>query len=277
MEFNIDFSNMSFKQISEYVLKTEKNENDIIGSDKGIIINMLLRDNRKTVQKLGSKISKIFELRQKELQRVKKMYEFDRSFGNYKYVAGVDEVGRGPLAGPIVAAAVILDLNLTEDKELILRANDSKKLSIAVRKELSLIIKEKALAYKIIAIDNEQIDEKGIGFCNNQVFIDCCDGLAIKPDLVLSDGYKIKNFSNLNEFVIKGDTKSISIACASIIAKVYRDELMLQYHNEYPNYGFDKNVGYGTEEHVLSIKKHGTIPIHRKSFLKNILEENSNN
>ena len=275
MELNIDFSNMNYKEICKYVLSIEDIENVIKDNGNGSILNMLLQDNRKTVQKLGNRMSKIFELKEKEIQRVKKMYEFDRMFGNYKYVAGVDEVGRGPLAGPIVAAAVVLDLKSDEDKDLILRANDSKKLSIACRKELSHIIKEKALAYKIIAIDNKQIDEKGIGWCNNQVFIDCCDGLTIKPDLVLSDGYKIKNFTNLNEFVIKGDTKSISIACASIIAKVYRDELMLQYHNEYPNYGFNKNVGYGTEEHVLAIKKYGIIPIHRKSFLKNILEENS--
>lgn len=272
MEFNIDFSNMSYKEICEYVLGIENTVNPMEDSDKLIILSLLLQDNRKTVQKLGNKMSRIIELKEKEIQRVKRMYEFDRSFGNYKYVAGVDEVGRGPLAGPIVAAAVILDLNIEDDKDLILRANDSKKLSIALRKELSYIIKEKALAYKIIAIGNDQIDERGIGWCNNQVFIEACDKLTIKPDLVLSDGYKIKGFKSPNEFVIKGDTKSISIACASIIAKVYRDELMLQYHEKYPNYGFDKNVGYGTEEHVLSIKKYGIIPIHRKSFLKNILK-----
>lgn len=274
MECNIDFSNMSYKEICDYVLKIENDTKDV---NRTSITRMLLQDNRKTVQKLGSKMEKIKKLKEKEIERVKKMYEFDRSFGNYKYVAGVDEVGRGPLAGPIVAAVVILDLNAIEDSDLILRANDSKKLSMAVRKELSHIIKEKALAYKITAIDNNRIDEKGVGWCNNQVFIDCCEGISIKPDLVLSDGYKIKNFSNLNEFVIKGDTKSISIACASIIAKVYRDELMLQYHYKYPDYGFDRNVGYGTQEHVLAIKKHGTIPIHRKSFLKNILEENKKN
>lgn len=277
MGFKCDFSNMSYKDIYEYILNIEKNENDIEDCDKKNLLNILLQDNRKTVQKLGRKMSRMFELKENEINRVKKMYEFDRSFGNYKYVAGVDEVGRGPLAGPIVAAAVILDLNVKDDKDLILRVNDSKKLSISIRKELSHIIKEKALAYKIIAIDNKLIDEKGIGFCNNQVFLDSCEGLAIKPDLVLSDGYKIKNFSDLNEFVIKGDSKSISIACASIIAKVYRDELMLQYHNQYPNYGFDKNVGYGTEEHVLAIKKHGIVSVHRKSFLKNILVKNSEN
>lgn len=272
MEFNVDFSNMSYTEICEYVLSIEHTENDIKDSEKVIISNMLLQDKRKTVQKLGGRICRIFEQKEKEIKRVKKMYDFDRSFGNYKYVAGVDEVGRGPLAGPIVAAAVILDLKIKEDKDLILRANDSKKLSIAVRKELSYIIKEKAIAYKIIAIDNKQIDEKGISWCNNQVFLDSCAGLIVKPDLVLSDGYKIKNYSDLNEFVIKGDTKSISIACASIIAKVYRDELMVNYHKQYPNYGFDKNVGYGTAQHVLAIKRHGIISIHRRCFLRNILK-----
>lgn len=274
MKLNIDFSNMNYKEISEFVLSLESVENVYNNEDKINIINMLLKDNRKTVQKLGGRMSKKIELKEKEIQRVRKMYDFDRSFGSYKYVAGVDEVGRGPLAGPIVAAAVVLDLKANEDKDLILRANDSKKLSIACRKELAEIIKEKAVAYKIFAIDNKEIDEKGIGWCNNQIFIESCAGLKVKPDLVLSDGYKIKNFSGLNEFVIKGDTLSISIACASIIAKVYRDELMLDYHNEYKNYGFDRNVGYGTEEHVLAIKKFGPIPIHRRSFLKNILSQN---
>lgn len=272
MKFNSDLSKMTYKEICVYMLGIEKNENGFDNNYNESILNMLLQDNRKTVQKLGSKMSRRLELKEKEIQRVRRMYEFDRSFGNFKYIAGVDEVGRGPLAGPIVAAAVVLDLELNEDKDLILRVNDSKKLSIACRKELSHIIKEKALAYKIIAIDNKQIDEKGIGWCNNQVFIECCSGLTTKPDLVLSDGYKIKNFSGLNEFVIKGDTLSISIACASIIAKVYRDELMVEYHKKYPNYGFDRNVGYGTMEHVLAIKKYGPIPIHRRSFLKNILD-----
>jgi len=276
MMFNINFSKMNYKEIREYLLGIESIEN-VFSDDCGrSILNMLLRDNRKTVQKLGDKMSRMLQLKEKEIQRVKKMYEFDKSYGDYKYVAGVDEVGRGPLAGPIVAAAVILDLKCNDNKNLILRANDSKKLSIDCRKELSYIIKKKALAYKITAIDNKRIDEKGISWCNNQVFIESCNGLIIKPDLVLTDGYKIKNFSSKNEFVIKGDTLSISIACASIIAKVYRDELMVKYHCKYPNYGFDKNVGYGTEEHVSAIKKHGTTEIHRMSFLSKILNENNN-
>lgn len=276
MKQDMNITNMSYKEIYEYIKSIDNKERSMEDYEMKSMMNMLLQDTRVSVQKLGSKMCKMFENKEKEIQRVKKMYDFDRSFGNHKYLAGVDEVGRGPLAGPIVAAAVILDLNINEDKDLILRVNDSKKLSILVRKELSLIIKEKAVAYKIIAIDNNQIDEKGIGWCNNQVFIDCCDEISIKPDIVLSDGYKIKNFLGLNEFVIKGDTKSISIACASIIAKVHRDELMLKYHDKYPHYGFDKNVGYGTEQHVTAIKKYGAIPIHRNSFLKNILGHDIN-
>lgn len=277
MDFNIDFSSMSYKQVYEYTLNVEKSQINMENNDVERLINLLLKDNRKTIQKLGDKILRTRKLKENEINRVKKMYEFDRSFGNYNYVAGVDEVGRGPLAGPIVGAAVILDLNILSDEDLILKVNDSKKLSAATRTELSRIIKEKALAYSIISIDNNEIDEKGIGFCNNQVFLDACKELTIKPDLVLSDGYKIKNFSGLNEHVIKGDTKSISIACASIIAKVYRDELMVQHHNKYPQYKFDKNVGYGTQEHIMAIKEYGMTPIHRNSFLRNILEEENNN
>ncbi|WP_298837495.1 ribonuclease HII [Clostridium sp.] len=272
MKFNVDFSSMNYKEVKEYVFSVEDIENVFKKGKNGSILDRLLQDKRKTVQKLGTKMSKVLALKEKEIQRVRKMYDFDRSFGNFRYVAGVDEVGRGPLAGPIVAAAVLFDSKSVEDKDLILRANDSKKLSIACRKELSLIIKERALAYAIIAIDNKQIDEKGIAWCNNQVFLEACAGLTIKPDLVLSDGYRIKNYPNLNEFVIKGDTLSISIACASIIAKVYRDELMVEYHEKYPDYGFDRNVGYGTQGHVFAIKKFGITPIHRKSFLTKILE-----
>ena len=137
MKFNIDLQKMKYKEICEYVVSVEKNENVFETREGESILNMLLQDKRKTVQKLGSKISKMLELKEKEIQRVKKMYEFDKSFGKFKYIAGVDEVGRGPLAGPIVAAAVILDLELNEDKDLILRVNDSKKLSIACRRELS--------------------------------------------------------------------------------------------------------------------------------------------
>ena len=134
----------------------------------------------------------------KEISRVKEMYAFDKSFGNYQYIAGVDEVGRGPLAGPIVSCAVILDLNVIDD-ELILWLNDSKKISEKKREELAQIIKEKALAYHIAQASNEEIDSKGIAYCNNNVFLEACYGLKIKPDLVLSDGYLVKNITIENK------------------------------------------------------------------------------
>lgn len=233
------------------------------------IYNILKEDKRKNICSLGNRLEKKVINLIKEEERVKNMYLFDKSFGDYKYVAGVDEVGRGPLAGPIVSAAVILDSSNLDD--IILYINDSKKLSEEKREELSDIIKEKALSYSISMCTNKEIDEKGIGYCNNHVFIKACEGLKIKPDLVLSDGYLIKNFKVENRHVIKGDTKSACIACASIIAKVYRDNLMKEYDKAYPKYDFKKNVGYGTKFHVEAIKEYGPTEIHRMSFLKNIL------
>ena len=198
------------------------------------------------------------------------MYNFDKGFGNYTYIAGVDEVGRGPLAGPIVACAVILDLNALED-DLILWLNDSKKLSEKKREELAKEIKEKALAYYIAEKTNAEIDEKGIAYCNNNIFLEACTLIDIKPDLVLSDGYLVKGIDIENKSVIKGDAKSASIAAASILAKVYRDNLMKEYSKEYPYYSFEENAGYGTTKHIEGIKEFGPSDIHRMSFLKNIL------
>jgi ribonuclease HII len=274
MEFNdeiSDLTNQSFAQIKQNIDSVIENisENNI---DKLVKLSVKLKeDKRKNVLKLGEKIDTIVRKHNDEIIRVKSLYDFDKNFGNYKYVAGVDEVGRGPLAGPIVSAAVVLDLNFVKDSDLILYINDSKKLSESVRESLSDIIKEKALAYSIVAMDNNEIDAKGIAYCNNEVLRSACCKLNIKPDLVLSDGYAVKNLNIKNEFVIKGDSKSASIACASIIAKVYRDKLMKEYDKIYPGYGFAKHVGYGTKEHIQSIKEIGITPIHRKSFLTNII------
>ena len=174
------------------------------------------------------------------------------------------------MAGPIVACSVILDLNVIDD-ELILGLNDSKKLSEKRREEIAEIIKEKALDYHIASCDNVEIDNKGIAYCNNKVFLDSCNALKIVPDLVLSDGYLIKNIEFENKYVIKGDTKSASIAAASILAKVYRDKLMKDYAKKYPYYGFEENAGYGTVKHVQGLKEYGECDIHRKSFLTKIL------
>lgn len=265
----LDITSLSYKDIKAYIDKInifkEKNNENL-----SKLINKLKDDKRKNVKSLGEKIEKELNKIEAEIKRIKKMYNFDKGFGNYRYVAGVDEVGRGPLAGPIVACAVILDLNALDD-ELILYLNDSKKLSEKKREELELIIKEKALAYYISEKSNEDIDNLGIAYCNNQIFIEACTSMKIKPDLILSDGYLIKGINIENKSVIKGDAKSASIAAASILAKVYRDKLMKEYSKEYPYYSFEENAGYGTTKHIQGLKENGSCKIHRMSFLKNIL------
>lgn len=258
----------NIKRATNNLSVTESNREEFLK-----LIEVMQRDKRTNVRKLAESILKGMEKHRKEVQRVKNLYDFDRNFGNYDYIAGVDEVGRGPLAGPIVAAAVILDLKNNDLSELILGLNDSKKLSSKVRKELSVLIREKALSFSIVEIDNNKIDELGIAYCNNKAFKDCSNLLKFQPDLVLSDGYSIKDFNLKNEHVIKGDTKSASIACASIIAKVYRDELMEKYSKIYPQYGFENNVGYGSQQHIDAIKTYGICPLHRKSFLRGILAD----
>lgn len=266
---NMNLENMSYKSIKEEFDKIEFDFND---EKMMMLSNILLSDKRKNVQSLGNKILKEKKKIENELERVKKMYDFDRGFSKGKLLAGVDEVGRGPLAGPIVSAAVILDLNVIDD-EMIFYLNDSKKLSEKKREKLSKIIKEKAIAYYISEASNDEIDEKGIGVCNNEVFLKAVYGLSKNPSIVLSDGYKVKGINIENKSVIKGDTKSASIAAASIIAKVYRDNLMKKLSQKYPGYGFEHNVGYGAKTHVDAIKKYGATPIHRMSFLRNILEK----
>ncbi|MCY6483966.1 ribonuclease HII [Clostridium aestuarii] len=263
----IDFTKMTSTEVKNYVKVQLENH----GCDYNSLLNLINKDERKTVQKLHETVEKFILKKDMEINRTKKMYGFDKTFQVQSYIAGTDEVGRGPLAGPIVAAAVILDLNYKTNEDLILKINDSKKLTLKTREELNKIIKHNAISYCIVEIDNNEIDSKGIAWCNNEVLKKACEGLKVEPELVLSDGYAIKKCKYDNKFVIKGDCKSASIACASIIAKVYRDNLMKEYAKTYPQYAFDKNVGYGTKEHIDAIKKYGPTPIHRMTFLKNIL------
>lgn len=266
---NKDIAALSYKEVKALVdeinISEEKNNAELV-----YLIDKLALDKRKNVKALSDKMQKEKNKLKAECERVRRMYNFDKGFGNYTYIAGVDEVGRGPLAGPIVACAVILDLNVIDD-ELILWLNDSKKLSEKKREELANEIKNKALAYYIAEKSNIEIDEKGIAYCNNNIFLEACTSMKIKPDLVLSDGYLVKGINIENKSVIKGDSKSASIAAASILAKVYRDNLMKNYSKKYPYYGFEENVGYGTTKHIEGIKEYGTCDIHRMSFLKNIL------
>jgi ribonuclease HII len=265
-----DISKMSFKEIKEIISEMDI-RNKYNTEEFTDIIEMLLKDRRKNVYSLGEKLVKEKAKILTEINRVRDMYNFDKSFGDFKIIAGVDEVGRGPLAGPIVACAVVLDLNVL-DEELILGLNDSKKINEKKRQQLAELIKEKALAYFISSRDSNDIDIKGISFCNNDIFLEACSSLSVRPELILSDGYTVKGIQLPNEAIVKGDTKSASIAAASIIAKVYRDSLMKEYSKKYPFYGFEENAGYGTAKHIDGIKNYGPCEVHRMSFLNNILD-----
>jgi len=190
-------------------------------------------------------------------------YENKAWKNGYKLIAGIDEAGRGPLAGPVVAAACILD-----PKELILGLDDSKKLTEKKREELFTIIKEKALSYAVVAKGPGIIDEINILEATKQAMRECVENLSIKPDLLLIDAVKLDGTGVDVEPIIKGDAKSNSIAAASILAKVTRDHMMIEYDKEYPEYGFAKHKGYGTKDHYAAIRESGMTPIHRKSFLK---------
>ncbi|MCI6276152.1 MAG: ribonuclease HII [Clostridium sp.] len=262
------YEGLKYKEIKEIIDRLDlnrENQEKILS-----IIADLKEDKRKNINSLGNRLQRNWDGLIQERLRVKALYDNDKSYGEGIIVAGVDEVGRGPLAGPIVAASVILKLNVSE-AEMILGINDSKVLSEEKREKLSEIIKNKAIAYCICQCESSEIDENGIGYCNNKVFKDAVHGLSVKPDLVLSDGYPIKDFHMPNKAIIKGDRHSASIAAASIIAKVYRDNLMKNYDKIYPNYDFEHNAGYGTKKHIEGIKKYGMCKIHRRSFLNNIL------
>lgn len=272
-EIENNSSKLSYSNIKDAIDKVKESYLDF-ETDSSVLYNLaniLETDSRKNVQSLAHKLINFLNLRVKEIERVKSMYSFDNSYIKTGFVSGVDEVGRGPLAGPIVAGAVILPLDYKSDKDLLLGIKDSKKLSSKLREELCEIIKAKAIAYSIAELENTSIDSKGIAFCNNEIFKMAVSSLMHKPSLVLSDGYPIKNINIKNNFVIKGDEKSASIACASIIAKVYRDNLMKNYSKLYPSYGFEENMGYGTKTHIDALKIYGPCEIHRMCFLNNIL------
>ncbi len=197
--------------------------------------------------------------------------EYEKKYldSGMKYIAGVDEVGRGPLAGPVVCAAVIMPL---DDESIIEGVDDSKKLSAKKRETLAEIIKQRAIAYNVFQIENTEIDEINILNAVKKCMTNAVQGLKVTPDKTLVDG--VDTHLNLNaEYVIKGDSKSYTIGCASILAKVYRDNLMDEYAKVYPNYAFEKNKGYGTKAHTDAIKEYGLCPIHRVSFTKNFTEK----
>lgn len=182
-----------------------------------------------------------------------------------RLIAGVDEVGRGPLAGPVVCAAVIMPF---DEENLVVGVDDSKKLSEKKREMLAEEIKKRALCYTIVEIDEKTIDEINILEATKLGMKRAIEGLAITPDVVLTDGNMTLDIALKQQSVIHGDALSYSIGAASIVAKVYRDRLMDEYAKSYPAYGFDKNKGYGTAAHINAIKEQGLCPIHRRTFTK---------
>ena len=198
-----------------------------------------------------------------ERARLEQMREYEHQYASYKAICGIDEAGRGPLAGPVVAGAVIL----VPDCE-ILYLNDSKKLSPKRREELFAEIQEKAVSWSVGIVDAGEIDRINILQATYEAMRKAIAGLSRTPDLLLNDAVLIPEVSIRQVKIIKGDAKSVSIAAASIMAKVTRDHLMLEYEKMYPEYGFARHKGYGTAAHIAAIREHGACPIHRKTFIR---------
>lgn len=193
----------------------------------------------------------------------KLLYERELIEKGCKYICGVDEVGRGPLAGPVVCAAVIMPLD-----DMIEGVDDSKKLSAKKREMLSEKILNTAVAYSICRVEPQIIDEINILQATRLCMKNAVESLSVAPDFVLTDGNMTLDISVPQRSIIKGDALSYSIGAASIIAKVYRDKLMTDYAEIYPQYGFESNVGYGSKAHIQAIERFGLTPIHRRSFTK---------
>jgi len=197
-------------------------------------------------------------------------YSFEKELisEGYGVVCGIDEAGRGPLAGPVCAAAVILPTDLEIEG-----LNDSKKLTEKKREALFDVVKEKALAYSIVMVDEKVIDEINILQATLLAMRRAVETLEIKPDAALIDGNQKPGLSIEERTVVKGDAKSMSIAAASILAKVSRDRFMLELDEKYPQYQFEKHKGYGTKLHYECIEQFGISPVHRLTFLKKILDK----
>lgn len=191
--------------------------------------------------------------------------EFENRLTNdgYARICGVDEVGRGPLAGPVVCAAVVMPL-----QNIIEGVDDSKKLSAKKRERLSEIILKNAIAYAICLVEPQIIDEINILQATRLCMKNAVESLEVKPDFVLTDGNMTLDIQIPQKSIVKGDSLSYTIGCASIVAKVYRDKLMCEYDKIYPEYCFAKNKGYGTEIHIRAIERAGICPVHRRSFTK---------
>ena len=223
-------------------------------------------DERVGVRRLLDGYRKKEEALRVERERLLVMKSFERKYADCRFICGIDEAGRGPLAGPVVAGAVILP----KDCE-ILYLNDSKKLSPVKREALYDEIMEKAVAVGVGMASPARIDKINILQATYEAMREAISKLHVRPDILLNDAVTIPEVDILQVPIIKGDAKSVSIAAASIIAKVTRDRLMVQYDEILPGYGFAQHKGYGSQEHIAAIRRLGPSPIHRQSFIKNII------
>lgn len=253
------------KSISEIKAELENADKDTRES----LLELCKKDTRKGVLKLVEKYEKQKAAMAEELERLKKMHEFEDKYSEYEYIAGIDEAGRGPLAGPVVAASVILP----KDCE-ILYLNDSKQLSVKRRDELFDEIKQKAIAYGIGIVSQGRIDDINILQATYEAMREAIGRMSEKqnPDLLLVDAVHIPDVDIKQVGIVKGDAKSVSIAAASILAKVTRDRFMVEMDKLYPEYGFASHKGYGSKFHIEAIKKYGASPIHRQTFIKNFVD-----
>jgi len=254
--------------INELTVKQVKNKIEKLALNEAKeLIDVLEADERKSINKIAKKIKKEINAVVKEKERIKRLWAYEKEVSkNIALVAGIDEVGRGPLAGPVVCAAVILP----KDYEFI-GINDSKKVKKADRERLFKEINEKAIAVGIGICDEKIIDDINILEATKRGMKKAVADLKEKPEFLLIDALTLDDIPINQKGIVKGDTKSVSIAAASIIAKVTRDRIMYNYDSKYPGYGFLTNVGYGTQEHRDALQALGPTPIHRKSFIKNLI------
>lgn len=244
----------------------EKFQAAAVGELPGLLLQYG-QDERAGVQSILERARKRILAYEKEKARCEALWKYEREYAAYTHICGIDEVGRGPLAGPVVAGAVILPKDCD-----ILYINDSKKLSEKKREELYDVIMERAVAAAVGHSSPERIDEINILQATYEAMREAVKKLGTQPDLLLNDAVTIPLLSVRQVPIIKGDAKSISIGAASIIAKVTRDRLMVQYDELYPMYGFASNKGYGAQTHIEALKKYGPCPIHRKSFITHFCE-----
>lgn len=235
-------------------------------TELGVFIDNYKDDVRAGVVKLVDTAKKRLKKYEDEIERTNQLKKYEREYEAYSYICGIDEVGRGPLAGPVVACAVILPKDCD-----ILYINDSKKLSAAKREELYDVIMEKAVSVGIGMVGPEMIDEINILQATYEAMRQAISKLEPQPDLLLNDAVTIPEVDIKQVPIIKGDAKSISIGAASIIAKVTRDRMMEEYDNIFPGYGFASNKGYGSADHIKALKEIGPTPIHRRTFIKNFV------